>query len=214
MPNLLNSDAVKDALDMITPPGGRPLAEFGDEAEPATKTLIEPSPAGKETSTALVATSGTAVTSTLTSEATAAATNETSTPSSSPADRPLILYSFYETPNALSNLEFFIKHGLHGGADFVFILNGETEAHKLLPQEKSNIKYFSRPNLCYDLGAYAEVLIKEDLYKKYKRFILMNASIRGPYLPYWAEGCWSEMYLQKVTEQTKVCQTRVVFSIY
>jgi hypothetical protein len=138
------------------------------------------------------------------SPAIAVAANETSKSSSSASDRPLILYSFFETPNALSNLEFFIKHGLHGGADFVFILNGETKAHKLIPQDHSNIHYVSRLNQCFDLGAFAEVLTTNDLYKKYKRFILMNASIRGPYLPYWADGCWSEMYLKKVTETTKV----------
>lgn len=215
-PNLSNSDPVKDALDKIPKPPGRPSSDPGDHkdsnaketsfrAGPATKVLTETSQAEKATSTASVATSGTAETSSPASESTAAAANETSTSSPSPSDRPLILYSFFETPKALPNLEFFIKHGLHGGADFVFILNGETEAHKMLPQEHSNIHYVSRPNHCYDLGAYAEVLTTKDLYKKYKRFILMNASIRGPYLPYWAEGCWSEMYLKKVTEKTKVC---------
>lgn len=222
MPDLPNSDSVKEVLDKITPAGGRPLFEYGDHKEsnaketiantaPATKSLTEPSPAEKATSTVLTTTSGTAVTSSLASDSTAATTNETPTSSTSPSDRPLILYSFYETENALSNLDFFINHGLHGGADFVFIFNGETEAHKRLPQDHANIKYISRPNRCYDLGAYAEVLTTKDLYKKYKRFILMNASIRGPYLPYWAEGCWTEMYLNKVTADTKVCQAFAAF---
>jgi len=207
-----------DALDKISKPLGMPLSDLGDHKEsnaketssiagPATKVSTEVSQAEMATSIAAAATSGTASTSSLASESTVAAANETLTSLSSPSDRPLILYSFFETPNALLNLEFFIKHGLHGGADFVFILNGETKAHELLPQDHSNIHYISRPNRCFDLGAHAEVLTTYDLYKKYKRFILMNASIRGPYLPYWAEGCWSEMYLKKVTEITKVWQT-------
>jgi hypothetical protein len=202
---------------MISTPLGKPLSGLGDHKEsnaketsfkagPATKVLTEASQAEKATSTASAATSGTAVTFIPASESTGGAANWTSISSPSPLDRPLILYSFFETPNAVSNLEFFIKHGLHGGADFIFILNGETEAHKLLPQDHSNIHYVSRPNHCFDLGAHAEVLTTGDLYKKYKRFILMNASIRGPYLPYWAESCWSEMYLKKVTEKTKVWQ--------
>jgi hypothetical protein len=94
---------------------------------------------------------------------------------------------------------------LHGAADFLFIFNGETDAHKLLPKA-DNIKYIHRANDCYDLGAFAEVLLKDDLYKKYQRFITMNASIRGPFLPVWAMGaCWSDMYLNLVTEETKVC---------
>lgn len=123
-----------------------------------------------------------------------------------PSNRPLILYSYSEIPSARENLEFFIAHGLHAAADFIFILNGETDAGELIPK-KSNIKSIQRPNDCYDLGAYAEVLTAEDLYKTYKRFIMLNASIRGPFLPYWSESCWSDMYLGKLTDEVKVCLT-------
>lgn len=71
--------------------------------------------------------------------------------------------------------------------------------------KKDNIRLVQRPNECYDLGAYAEVLLKDDLYKDYKRFITMNASIRGPFVPYWSEGCWTDMFLSKVTDEVKVC---------
>jgi hypothetical protein len=208
-------DPFADTLDKISNPLRKPLSDHEDHKEsnakessfkagPATTVLTEASHAEKATSTA---TSGKAVTSIPASGTVVGAADETSTSTSLSSDRPLILYSFFETKNALSNLEFFIKHGLHGGADFVFIMNGETKAHELLPQDRSNIHYVSRPNHCFDLGAHAEVLKTGDLYMKYKRFILMNASIRGPYLPYWSEGCWSERYLKKVTEKTKVWQT-------
>lgn len=117
--------------------------------------------------------------------------------------RPLILYAYYETDNARQNLEYFIAHGLHGAADFIFILNGETNAEDIIPKEP-NIRYIHRPNDCYDLGAFAEVLTKDDLYKKYNKFITLNASVRGPFLPYWATGCWSDMFLSKVTDKVKV----------
>ncbi|KAJ0331887.1 hypothetical protein COL5a_002557 [Colletotrichum fioriniae] len=54
------------------------------------------------------------------------------------------------------------------------------------------------------MGAIGEVLRKDDLWKKYKRFITMNASIRGPFLPAWSSSCWSDLYLSKVTETTKL----------
>jgi hypothetical protein len=41
-------------------------------------------------------------------------------------------------------------------------------------------------------------------WRKYRRFILMNASIRGPFMPHWSGQCWSEVYLRKVTEEVKV----------
>lgn len=118
-------------------------------------------------------------------------------------DRPLILYAYFETENSRQNFEFFLRHGLHAGADFLFILNGDNKAEDILPKA-SNIRYIKRANDCYDLGAFAEVLLKNDLYKKYNRYITMNASIRGPFLPYWSTGCWSDMYLDRINEKVKV----------
>jgi hypothetical protein len=123
-----------------------------------------------------------------------------STPTS---QRPLILYVFFDTPNARANLEFFTKHALHGAADFLFIFNGETDAEELLP-DRSNVRLVKRPNDCYDMGACAEVLVKDDLYKKYNRFITMNASIRGPFFPSWSTLCWSDTLLDKITDNVKV----------
>lgn len=126
-------------------------------------------------------------------------------PSASPTDRPLVLYAYSETPNARTNLIFFLAHGLHQNADFVFVMNGVSSATDLIPS-KSNIRIVQRENDCYDLGAYAEVLTKDDFYKSYQRYILMNASIRGPFLPTWSSGCWSDMYLGKITDKVKVRQ--------
>lgn len=126
-------------------------------------------------------------------------------PSAPPTDRPLVLYAYSETPNARTNLIFFLAHGLHQSADFVFVMNGESSATALIPN-KSNIRIVQRENDCYDLGAHAEVLTKDDFYKSYQRYILMNASIRGPFLPAWATGCWSDMYLGKITDKVKVRQ--------
>ncbi|KFY49657.1 hypothetical protein V495_00553 [Pseudogymnoascus sp. VKM F-4514 (FW-929)] len=123
--------------------------------------------------------------------------------STSPTDRPLVLYAYSETPNARTNLIFFLAHGLHQNADFVFVMNGESSATALIPN-KSNIRIVQRENDCYDLGAYAEVLTTDDFYKSYQRYILMNASIRGPFVPTYATGCWSDMYLGKITDKVKL----------
>jgi hypothetical protein len=118
-------------------------------------------------------------------------------------DRPLILYAYSESPSARLNIAFFIAHGLHTGADFIFIFNGETDVTQLVP-DWPNIQTVKRENTCYDLGAYGEVLTKDGLWKRYSRFIMLNASIRGPFIPYWSNSCWSERYLNKVTDRVKV----------
>ncbi|KAK6340288.1 hypothetical protein TWF730_002052 [Orbilia blumenaviensis] len=130
------------------------------------------------------------------------------TPSTSlsiPSDRPLITYVYYETPNARKNALFFIRHGLHFEADFIFIINGESNIVDQIPV-LSNIKIVRRGNTCFDLGAHAEVLTENNnaLINTYKRFILLNASIRGPFMPTWSRECWSDAYLAKITEKNKL----------
>jgi hypothetical protein len=118
--------------------------------------------------------------------------------------RPLIIYTYAESPNARQNLEFFIAKGVHGAADFIFVFNGATNATELIPYEQ-NIKVIQRENKCFDLGTIGEVLMKDDLWKKYKRFITLNASIRGPFLPtYASNSCWSDLFLDRITEDVKV----------
>lgn len=156
-------------------------------------------------------------------------------------ERPLITYAYHETDFARKNLEFFLAHGLHAAADFVFIFNGETDADKLVWKDPlaeipkdirhlfparplDNVLVKKRQNTCFDLGAHAEVLnqaIGEDegwldkngkvkkargqrLRDSHKRFILMNSSIRGPFLPPWSNDCWSDAYLNKLTAKTKL----------
>ncbi|OBT67156.1 hypothetical protein VE03_02687 [Pseudogymnoascus sp. 23342-1-I1] len=161
--------------------------------------------------------------------------------------RPLITYAYYEAPFARANLKFFVDHALHDAADFIFILNGETDADQtiifaepdtpedlrdLIPKRnKKNIFVKKRPNTCFDLGAHNEVLnsflggegwIGQDgpipepkgmlvsagdkmlLRNKYKRYILMNASIRGPFVPRWSTQCWTDSYLNRLTDKIKL----------
>ncbi|KAL2068368.1 hypothetical protein VTL71DRAFT_16466 [Oculimacula yallundae] len=138
-------------------------------------------------------------------EAQQPSSSDSETNRSTISNRPLILYAYADSQDgtALENLKFFIAHGLHAAADFKFIMNGDTKAGSFVPK-KDNIQVIKRSNTCYDLGAFAEVLLKDDLYKKYKRFITMNASIRGPFVPYWSEGCWTDMFLNKITDEVKL----------
>ncbi|CAJ2512860.1 Uu.00g009790.m01.CDS01 [Anthostomella pinea] len=125
--------------------------------------------------------------------------------SSNPSPRPLILYAYKESENARANLEFFLHQGLHAAADFIFILNGETDAAALIPTEQhANIRVVQRANTCFDLGAFGEVLREGDLWRQYSRFITLNASIRGPFLPTWSDQCWSDAYLDRITERVKL----------
>ncbi|TDZ39154.1 hypothetical protein CTRI78_v010673 [Colletotrichum trifolii] len=118
-------------------------------------------------------------------------------------ERPLIVYAYHETASARENLEYFVAKGLHNAADFVFIFNGDANSSSIVP-DLPNVRIVKRENTCFDMGAIGEVLRQDDLWKKYKRFITLNASIRGPFLPTWSSSCWSDLYLNKVTDTTKL----------
>ncbi|KAH8904883.1 hypothetical protein BR93DRAFT_945884 [Coniochaeta sp. PMI_546] len=121
-------------------------------------------------------------------------------------DRPLVLYAYAETENARQNLDFFVQKGLHGKADFVFILNGVTTVAELIPR-LSNVRIVQRENTCFDLGAIGEVLMTDNLWKRYKKFITLNASIRGPFLPMYSDYCWSDVFLNRITDSVKLVGT-------
>lgn len=124
-----------------------------------------------------------------------------------PADelRPLVLYTYAESDNARTNLAFFVRNGLHAHADFVFIFNGDTDAPALLPAGLPNVRVVRRPNTCFDMGAHGEVLRQDGLWRRYRRFVLMNASVRGPFRPTYAAGCWMDAFLGRLTDRVKVC---------
>lgn len=148
-------------------------------------------------------------------------------------ERSLVSYVYVESPTNRENLIFFIRHGLYHSADFVFTFNGETNAHELLPNHPSspyynasmnNIEVIHRENIGLDFAGHAETLLREwnqdetslipmgkedqggkKFWQSYNRFILMNASVRGPFLPYWSQDCWSEAFWRKITATVKVC---------
>lgn len=67
-----------------------------------------------------------------------------------------------------------------------------------------------RGNTCFDLGSMGEVLRQDDLWKGYKRFITLNASIRGPFLPIYDDStCWSDVFLSRLTDRVKMVGTTI-----
>jgi hypothetical protein len=105
--------------------------------------------------------------------------NKSSRRSQLVSEIPLILYAYSKSEAARVNIEFFIRHGLHAAAEFVFILNGETDVAAVIPKEP-NIRVVQRENDCYDIGAYAEVLTKDELYKGYNALLCSTQAFAVP----------------------------------
>lgn len=117
----------------------------------------------------------------------------------------LIQMVYHEDPESADNLRFFLKHALHDNADFIIIINGDDLSVEI--PKLPNVSVIRRPNTCYDLGAHGEVLDGLVDFKKYKRFILLNSTVRGPFLPYWSHltrSCWSSLFFDRINDQTKL----------
>lgn len=122
----------------------------------------------------------------------------------------LIMYAYHETENAYQNARFFIDHGLHNSAHFIFIVMGYSPLLDASLPKASNVEIFRRNNTCFDMGAYGDVIQqKAVLTSVYKRFILLNASIRGPFLPTWSSACWSTLWLNSISDKVKVLSAPV-----
>ncbi len=120
----------------------------------------------------------------------------------------IISYAYFEAPEAKKNLQFFLDHALHGKADFIFVMNS---GYSVTIPDLPNIRVIQRDNTCYDMGrselltqgAHKEVL--DHIWIHYKRFILTNASIRGPFIPSWVENkCWSDKIYNYLHNNTKM----------
>jgi len=115
----------------------------------------------------------------------------------------LILYSYFETPEAMKNFKFFVRHALHDKADFILMLNGDHTLDTGALSHLRNVHIYERENRCFDLGGFHEILSGDAaLLERYKRFMFINASVRGPFFPPWANDvCWSDAYWDKLEAQ-------------
>jgi hypothetical protein len=118
----------------------------------------------------------------------------------------LILYCYYEKNNIYkTNLDLFLKLGLHDECDYLFIINGDLSIK--IP-EQNNIKVLFRKNEDYDFGAYNYALGTIDI-DKYNYYFFMNTSVRGPFIPTYADIKWYQPFINLLTDDVKLVGTTI-----
>eukprot|EP01117_Protostelium_nocturnum_P011344 TRINITY_DN4117_c0_g1_i2.p1 TRINITY_DN4117_c0_g1~~TRINITY_DN4117_c0_g1_i2.p1 ORF type:complete len:163 (-),score=27.18 TRINITY_DN4117_c0_g1_i2:555-1043(-) len=87
------------------------------------------------------------------------------------------------TDQIKENIKFFINHGLHDNADFLFVNNGG-QCSMDVPQ-RSNTFVWNKEVQCAEHGIWALGVdhMKTQHQKKYSRFIYIDPIVRGPLLP-------------------------------
>ncbi|RKO91776.1 hypothetical protein BDK51DRAFT_21188, partial [Blyttiomyces helicus] len=106
------------------------------------------------------------------------------------------------------NLMFFLRHGLLSNVDYLFVLNSDLRENVIIPS-RSNIHILRRENSCYDLGSFKVGVehLEKKTGKTYKRLMMINASVRGPFMPTYTQGCWIDHFLSRLRNDVKLVGT-------
>lgn len=119
--------------------------------------------------------------------------------------RYCLCYSYMETPNSKKNIEFFLKNGVCKNSDifYIFIIVGNTYSVQF--PEQSNIKIIPRKNIGYDFSSWKIALESIDI-NNYDRFIFMNDTVCGPYIPRYIPRniSWYSMFCSLLSDKIKL----------
>lgn len=114
-------------------------------------------------------------------------------------EKVLVLFTFHKY---IQRVKDFINKAIFYDEQVDFLIISSDKQIKLeLP---SYVKYMTRENIGYDFGAWSDGLLQNNLYKKYDKFIFLNSSVSGPYLPDTFKGKWTDIYLNGLKGNVKL----------
>jgi len=113
--------------------------------------------------------------------------------------KTLVLYVFHVFND---RVKIFIDRAIFQdeNTDFIVIANDKTADFKV----PEYVKILKRDNIGYDFGGWSDALLTDDLYKSYDRFIFVNSSVLGPFLPDYYTGKWTDIYLAGLKDNIKL----------
>jgi hypothetical protein len=129
-----------------------------------------------------------------------------------PRTRTLVVYVYAKTHQlAEQNLAFFIDTAVRDShdADYYFILqkiNNVSFDERQLPSLPSNAHYIQHENKCFDIGTVGWFLFRGNIdITKYKYFIFLNSSVRGPYIvSYYDNSVWYTIFTSRLNDDIKL----------
>ncbi len=116
----------------------------------------------------------------------------------------LCLYTFHEYTNSV---DYFIDYGIPNAGDVdIYIIINNPKINLTIP----GVTILKRENINMDFGAFSFALLSPGkknkyLYQDYDKFIFVNSSVIGPFLPVWAKGIkWTDILLNGITDSVKL----------
>lgn len=115
----------------------------------------------------------------------------------------LVLYVFHIYNDRVVD---FIKGSIFydENVDFIIISNDEEAKLEIPGGTLTNVQVMYRKNIGYDFGGWSDALLANNSYKSYERFIFVNSSVVGPFLPAGYSGRWTDIYLNGLEGNVKL----------
>jgi hypothetical protein len=111
----------------------------------------------------------------------------------------LVLYVFHIYNNRVKN---FIKNCIFNddNIDFILISNNKNNIIDI----PDNVKILYRDNIGYDFGGWSDALLTNNLYENYDKFIFVNSSVTGPFIPSYSKYKWTDIYINGLENNIKL----------
>jgi len=114
-------------------------------------------------------------------------------------DKILVLYVFHSYND---RVEHFIKNAIFYDENVDFIIISNDKSNKI--DVPSYVKTLFRDNIGFDFGGWSESLLTNDLYKNYDKFIFVNSSVMGPFIPSYCKEKWTDIYINGLKDNIKL----------
>lgn len=129
-----------------------------------------------------------------------------------PTPTTLVVYvAGYEDPENFVNVDYFLKHGVREGDGAHYVIAVEPdyalEIMELFPTDlPRNVQLIQVGLRCYNLGTVGWVLEHAGLdLSRFKYFVWLDSSVRGPFLPVYARDApWHAHLTKLITRETKL----------
>lgn len=120
--------------------------------------------------------------------------------------KTVVIYAYHCKENSdreRENLRFLLDHGNMNAVTMVLVSNGSDIPH-FLPR---HVHVLKRENKGYDFEAWYHGLKIAHRIGRFEKFLFINSSCKGPYLPRWfgiSQMHWSECFTRMIDEKTKL----------
>jgi len=111
----------------------------------------------------------------------------------------LVLYVFHIYND---RVKYFINNCIFKDSrvDFIIIANDKTNIFEC----PDFVKVLFRDNIGYDFGGWSDALLTNNFYENYDKFIFVNSSVIGPFIPSYCKDKWTDIYINGLQNNVKL----------